>query len=147
MSRRKKKTHWIKKKLHPMMSYAFLIGLGAVAISSTAQTLGTETEVGLTPTDQYVAASAKPPAPPQDLASLKASAAEFSEQLSIIKGQIKELESYGRVPPAALMDAIGEGEQLADVIAKAPDLAAIGEGDPAAKLQQIGRRISQNAKF
>jgi hypothetical protein len=147
MPRRKKKIHWLKKKLHPMLSYAFLLGLGAVAISSTAQTVGTETVAASAPNLPAVRAEASSPAPQRDLSSLKASAAEFADQLSIIKGQIAELQSYGRVPPAALMDAIGEGEQLADVIAKAQSLTDIGESDPATKLQQIGRRISQNAKF
>jgi hypothetical protein len=142
----------LKKKLHPFLGYAFLFGLSAVALSSTARLVGPELD-NFTPPSAAVAPqppTITPPKPetwPQDLESLKASARQFAAQLAVIKSQVAELEKYGRQPPQALMDAIGEGEQLTAVISRANTLEQIGNFDAAAKLQAIGSEISANSRF
>jgi hypothetical protein len=82
-----------------------------------------------------------------DLSALKTAASAFAVQLEMIKTQVAELEQYGRIPPTALMDAIGQGDQLTATIASANTLADLGETDPAGKLQKIGATIAANSKF
>jgi hypothetical protein len=141
----------LKKKLHPLISYAFLVGVGAIAVSGTASIAGT----GLTDlVEPGLALQTRPSAVlpaheewPQDMASLKASAAEFSIQLAAIKSLVAELERLGRAPTDELLEAIGQGEQLVTVIAQANTLAEIGNFNAAMRLVEIGRVISENAKF
>ena len=136
----------LKKKLHPLLSYAVLFGIGAIAVSTTGSVVGVRTAEP--PTVPVAAAiPAKQPLPAADLTHLQAAALDFSAQLSVIKSQIAELEKYGRTPSAALLDAIGQGDQLTAVIAQANTLADIGEPDAAAKLQAIGSKIAANSKF
>jgi len=144
---KKTKRSVLKKRLHPFLSYAALLGIGAIAVSSTGSLVGANTENKVTvPVVAPVSALAKPAAP-TDLAALKASATEFAAQLSIIKNQVAELEKYGRSPAPALMDAIGQGDQLVAIIEQAQTLNDIGEPNPASKLQSIGAAIAANSKF
>jgi hypothetical protein len=147
MKKKKKTGAILKKRLHPILSYAVLFGVGAVAVSSTGSIVGADTEstvpvaiVAPTP------AAAKAPAT-ADVAALKTSATEFASQLSIIKSQVAELQKYGRTPSPALTDAIGQGEQLVVIIEQAQTLTDIGDFDAAVKLQSIGAAIAANSKF
>lgn len=147
MKKAKKKTirSIMKQSLHPLLSYAVLFGVGAIAVSSTGSIAGTDIEAPAAD-PVIVHAQIKTPAP-ADLAKLKASASEFAAQLAIIKGQVAELETYGRNPDPALKEAIGQGEQFASMIMQAQTLDEIGVDDPAAKLQSIGAAIAANSKF
>jgi hypothetical protein len=147
MKSAKKKTirSIMKRSLHPLLSYAVLFGVGAIAVSSTGSIAGTNTEEAA-PVPVAVHVQTQTVAP-VDLAKLKASAFEFSAQLAIIKGQVAELEKYGRNPDPALKEAIGQGEQFASMIMQAQTPGEIGVDDPAAKLQSIGAAIAANSKF
>jgi len=150
--KKKKTLSALKKKIHPFISYAFLFGVGAVAISGTAAYVGPELDnYQPAPTANVLTTGANQNLPkndwPDDIATLKENSRQFSEQLSIIKNQIDELKKYGRIPPAELMNAIGEGEQLTAIIAKALSYEEIGDFNPAIKLQSIGRRVREYSKF
>jgi len=143
--KRKKPQTLLKRKLHPLLSYAVLFGVGAIAVSSTGANVGANSET-TAPVPAVSRAPAKPVAS-ADLNELKAAAVEFASQLSVIKSQVAELEKYGRTPSPALMNAISEGDQLVAAIAQAKTLNDIGDFDAAAKLQSIGAAIAANSKF
>jgi hypothetical protein len=147
MKKKKKIALILKKKLHPFLSYATLIGVGAIAVSSTGSLVGVNTEN--TVIMPIVAAETAPlkSTTPENLVALKTSATEFASQLSIIKSQIGELEKYGHNPPPALIDAIDQGDQLVATIEQAQTLKDIGDFDAASRLQSIGAAIAANSKF
>ena len=154
MKKKKNLQTIFKKKLHPFVGYAFLIGAGAIGITSASPLVVPKetaaipiTTVGHEISVPATTPNVTPNDSPADLASLKTSAAQFADQLKIIKTQIDQLNTLGRTPPAALTDAVGQGEQLAHVIAAAQKMSDIGETDPAGKLQAIGAAIAENAKF
>jgi len=144
---KKTKRSILKKSLHPFLSYAVMLGVGAIAVSSTGSIVGANTENTIVAPVVAMRAAPAKPAAPTDIAELKASATEFAAQLSIIKSQIAELEKYGHTPSPTLMDAIGQGDQLVSSIISAQTFGDIGESDPAAKLQSIGAAIAANSKF
>jgi len=146
--KKKKSVHtFLKQRLHPFISYAALLGVGAIAISSSGSLVGANTENTIVAPIAATQTTSAKPATPTNLVALKASATEFAAQLTIIKSQVAELEKYGRSPAPALMDAIGQGDQMVAIIEQAQTLNDIGEPNPAAKLQSIGAAIAANSKF
>jgi hypothetical protein len=81
----------LRRKLHPFLSYAVMLGVGAIAVSSTGSIVGANTENTIVAPVAVARAAPAKPAAPTDMAELKASATEFAAQLSIIKSQIAEL--------------------------------------------------------
>jgi hypothetical protein len=147
MPKKKRVLTVLKQRLHPFLSYAALLGVGAIAVSATGSLAGANTETAASPAAAAAIHRAAKPAAPADLAKLKAAATEFAAQLSVIKSQVAELEKYGRVPPAALMGAIDQGDRLVASIVNAQTLSDIGDPAPAATLQTIGAVIAGNSKF
>ena len=146
--KKKKSVHTLlKKRLHPLLSYAVLFGVGAVAVSSTGSFAGANTEKAILIPAVAPAHVAAAPAVPADLDKLKAAATEFATQLSIIRSQVAELEKYGRTPPPALMNALDQGDRLVANINAARTLSDVKDPDPAAKLQSIGAAIAAGSKF
>jgi len=148
MKKNKSVRFLLKKRLSPFLSYAALIGVGAIAVSATGTLVGNDT--GALPPPDVVAPAhhvTKLAAAPVDLDKLKIAAGEFATQLSIIKLQVAELEKYGRVPSPALMQAIDNGDRLVASIVAAQTPSDIDEPDPAAALQTIGAAIAANSKF
>ena len=145
--KRKKPQTLLKKKLHPLLSYAALLGVGAIAVSSTGSITGANTENAVIMPIVAPETAPTKPAAPADLAALKASATEFATQLTIIKSQVSELEKYGRTPSPALTNAIAQGDRLVGAIEQAQTLTDINEPDAATKLQSIGAAIAANSKF
>jgi len=144
---KKKSVHsLLKKRLHPFLSYAALLGVGAIAVSTTGSLAGANTESAAPAIVASVRHAAKPVAA-ADLDKLKTAAAEFAAQLSVIKSQVAELEKYGRVPPPALMSAIEQGDRLVASIAAAQTFNEINDPNAAATLQSIGSTIAANSKF
>jgi hypothetical protein len=146
--KKKKSVHTLlKKRLHPLLSYAVLFGVGAIAVSSTGSFAGANTEnTTLIPAPAPVRAAAVPAAP-VDLDKLKTAATEFAAQLSIIRSQIAELEKYGRTPSPALMNALDQGDRLVANINEARTPSELNDPDPAAKMQLIGAAIAAASKF
>ncbi len=144
---KKTKRSVLKKHLHPFLSYAALLGVGAIAVSTTGSLAGANTETAAVPAIVAPAHHAAKPATADDLDKLKTAAAEFAAQLSVIKSQVAELEKYGRVPPPALMSAIDQGDQLVASIVNAQTMAEINDPSPATSLQAIGSSIAANSKF
>lgn len=135
----------LKKRIHPVLGYAFLFGAGILSIN---QTMVVAKPAELQPTTPVpVQVSLSPVYAPADLPTLKAAAKEFAVELVAIKTSAALLEKQGRLPPPELYDAIGQGEQLADIINKASTLAEVGSADAGKQMQIIGRKISDNSRF
>ncbi len=154
MKRKKSARSIFKKKLHPFVGYAFLIGAGAIGITSASPLMTPKDRATIAPLVAPANETTPPTIPtavkndlPNDFESLKEAAAQFASQLKIIKAQVAQLNALGRTPPSALTDAIGQGEQLTGVIAAAQKMSDIGETDPALKLQTIGSNIAANSRF
>jgi hypothetical protein len=132
------------RHLHPALSYAFLLSAGVISINGALMT-------GLSLADQAkpaaIQVSAKTNSAPPDIGSLKKAAAEFSFQLAEVKKQVTELYAHGHPASPVLIDAIGEGEQLADMIAHAATLEELNGVDAANRLESIGAKIRANTKY
>ena len=75
-------------------------------------------------------------------------AAQFADQLQIIKSQVAELERYGRIARLPSLRTLWQGEQLTATIVAAATFADIGEDDPAGKLGRLIRgNDPANSKF
>jgi hypothetical protein len=134
-----------KKRIHPVIGYAFIFGAGIISLNQTMATLDRAVPEPVQAENAPLVAA--PVSKPADLPTLKAAAEEFGAQLAIIKDQVRQLEEKGRMPPAELYDAIGEGEQMVGIIKQASSMDDLKNIDPSRQMNAIGRKISENARF
>jgi hypothetical protein len=137
----------LKKRIHPVLGYAFLFGAGIISLNQTMATVEPSVQ-HLVPATTAPQTAIFPSAPePADLPTLKIAAQEFSAQLATVKNQAGQLEKLGRTPPQELYDAIGQGEQLVAIINQASSLDDLKGMNAGHQMLTIARAISDNSKF
>jgi hypothetical protein len=135
----------LRKRIHPLLGYAFLASAGILSLNTTASFLPDSASDA--PPIVYAAFTHPRKSVPPDFPTLKAAAVRFSEGLKAVKEQADAAAKEGRMPPPELYDAIGQGEQLAMMIAQAPDEASLNDADTAGKMVAIAERIKENSAF
>jgi hypothetical protein len=135
----------LKKRIHPVLGYAFLFGAGVLSLNQTM--IVAQPAEPQSPAPVLAQAALSPVYTPADLPTLKAAAKDFAAELVAIKASANALEKQGRMPPPELYDAIGEGEQLIGIINQAATLKDLDGLDAGKKLQAIGKKISDNSRF
>ncbi len=135
----------LKKRIHSVLGYAFLFGAGVLSLNQAMLVAKPAELPNAAPMAAQVATA--PVSIPADLPTLKAAAKEFSAELVAIKTSAAALEKQGRMPPPELYDAIGQGEQLVNMINQASTLADISNADVGKQMQAIGKKIRDNSRF
>ncbi len=135
----------LKKRIHPLLGYAFVMSAGILGINRTAVLIDDEP---LTPPLPVVeTAVARQKSVPPDFPTLKEAARLFSAQLAETKTQALSAQSEGRRPPPELFDAIGQGEQLCAMIEASQSGENLNGTDAVGQMLAIAKRISDNSKF
>lgn len=135
----------LKKRIHPVLGYAFLASAGILSFNGTAALLERPGDA-IAPEPPAAAIRIHKAVPP-DFPTLQAAAGRFAAEIATVKSQALAAEKEGRHPPAELYDAIGQGEQLMTMITQAPDQESLGDIDAIGQMNDIAERIKENSRF
>jgi hypothetical protein len=133
-----------KKKIHPLIGYAFIFGAGAIGLNATA---ADSPVIAVAEAPQNTVAVNANETAYVDFSAVKIAAAQINLELAEINKNIDRLKVTGHLPPQELQDALGRAKQLVEIIAKSESAAALGGIDAVAALQQVSRDIAKFSEF